>query len=154
MSLYVYTDKSEIPNDITLINDNDTFFDLHTYLIDCEFIRYIIEEIDGSGYVDTETFKSGFNDDIIPRTYLSTGAKTIINVYHHPKNYCFNLTCCGNNALEALFSIRDGHVFWELPVVMFSLEDESCDIVFRGINYTNVFDFLDEVERLYYENEL
>ena len=145
MSLHIYTNISEIPANIKLVNDNESFFNNRTYLKDCEFTRKVLTTIDDSEYVDTTTFRSSFgNRDIIPRNCLSTGTKTLLNLYNNPTKYCFDLCECGNNALKVLREITEGYALFKIPVISVGrMPDKSCDIVFRGKRYTNLLDFLE-----------
>ena len=146
MSLHIYTDKTKVPKDLIIVHDNDSFFEVNTSLKDCDFVRDVITIIDKSEYYDEDTFRSGLgNKSLIPSSNLSTGSKTLINLYSHPDEYCFNLCECGNNALELITKLHQGYALFELPFIAYMLDDESCDIIHDGIHYTNIFDFLEAV---------
>lgn len=145
MCLNIYTDKSKIPSNITLIDDNETFFDGFTLLKDCEFVKAVLHNVEKAEYINTECFLGRIKDiGSLNKSCLSTGTKTIINLYSNPKGYCFNLCECGNNVLQFLPQVTEGHVLFEIPVIALdSFEDESCDIMFEGTHYTNIYDFLE-----------
>ena len=153
MSLHIYTNLDEVKNAGKKFRlTNDIYFDANIQLKNTDIESFILDFVDNAKYVNKD-YVSGKFSEYYEIDKLSTGCKTLLNILHSPDK-CFSVTECGNNALEALFSIRDGNVLWEFPMLAFDLDDESCDVEFRGKNYTNVFDFLDEVERLYYEGDL
>jgi hypothetical protein len=142
MSLHVYENVNELPNGITYIKSNDSFFDAGGIIRGDEFSKNVLSRIDGSEYCNESSFYSKFvKDKVVSKDKLSTGAKTLINIYDNP-NYCFDTCECGNNALKMLFEIRDGYVLWRKPVVCAD-KNYDCDIIFEEKQYTKAFDFLE-----------
>lgn len=141
MCLHIYTKKSEVPKNLKLILNNDRFFDSRTSLDTSELCTDILKTVDEAIYASPTSFigrekhLSGLN-----KNCLSTGTKTLLNIISNP-DLCFTVVECGQNALDFLPQIRDGHILWEMPVLAYAGE-EDCDIEFKGKRYTNFYDLL------------
>lgn len=143
MSLKIYMAKSDIPEEVRLIEINDTFFDVMTSLSDTPLVRKILSEIDNAQYASPLTFV-GRNPEWgqLNKSMLSTGAKTLLNIIGHPDK-CFNVCECGNNALQLIPEIKAGNIYWQDPIVAYA-GDGECDIVLHGKHYTDFFELLQE----------
>lgn len=149
MSLHVYTDRSEIPEGIKYIDDNEAFFNGSTRLKNCAFVQDVLEYVDKAEYVNEDYFLGRVKSiGSLNKSNLSTGTKTMINIYCNQKDYCFDLCECGNNALKFLQRIKDGYVLFKVPVIAYDFDDEDCDIMFKGVHYTNFYDFLEAAYEL------
>lgn len=148
MSLNIYRKRNEVPKGMKIVDVNDGFFDADTMIEDTELIREILRTIDKAEY-DTEAVFNSRSDKFkhLNKACLSTGTKTLLNIISHP-NRCFNVIECGNNALEFLPQITEGNILFEHPVVAFS-GNETCDIMYKGVRYTDFYEFLQYV----YEEE-
>lgn len=81
MSLYVYTDRKEVPDGMLVVDDNDVFFNGHTLLDNSDFEKEVLKKIDKATYVSQRSFKGRsalFGD--LDRNLLSTGTKTLLNI--------------------------------------------------------------------------
>ena len=143
MSLNVYLTREEVPSGMTIIDSSDIHFNAFGRLTNSEFEKNVLKEVDLAEYNSESTFigrtkKLGglFIDK------LSTGTKTLLNIVSFPR-MCFNVIECGRNSLEFLCDLHEGNVLWERPVLLPMRDDESCDIMCRGIHFTNIYDFLD-----------
>lgn len=143
MSLNVYTDKKYIPEGMRFVDYNDVYFDARTLLKDNEFTRKVLKEIDKARYQSEMTYISRREEfGALFKDTLSTGTKTLLNIYGSP-DVCFSTIECGTNALEMLKYIRNGNA---LLVGTFCTEDicTNCDII---LNNTEHFDNFDELMR-------
>lgn len=148
MSLIIYSDLTEKPNSIVL--DNDLYFNMYNkQLKNDTFYNLVIEELERGTYTDKYNIKSRFGWNI-NSTELSTGAKTLLNIYN--TNECFSLLDCGNNALKLLHNIKDGKIYWESSLGYFSLKDFDCDILFNNFHFTKFNDFIRQYDSLYNKN--
>lgn len=98
MSLQVYN-KTDPP--ISVIVDNDTYFDGHTELDSGDMCAGILKVIDKAVYNSPATFIG--RDPSLGA--LSTGTKTLLNISQH-RDLCFDTIECGNNALTLLMGSR------------------------------------------------
>ena len=63
MSLHVYTDRKDIPNDMLVVDDNDVFFNSHTVLNNSDFEQMVLKNIDQDflkGAIAEESFPGMF----------------------------------------------------------------------------------------------
>ena len=148
MSLYVYTKREEVPKDIRIIDDNVGFFNGLTNLEDCEFTKVVLAVVDKAEYVNQQYFCGRVKGmGSLNKSCLSAGTKTILNVKSYPERYCFNLCECGANVLALLPQLREGHVLWDIPAMIYDGE-EDCDIVFKGKRYVDVYEFMEAAYEL------
>ena len=143
MALNIYLHRSEVPEGMNIICGNDVYFDGYTIIGDSEFEKEVLSAIDKAKRVSDTTFigrtrKLGALD----KSCLSTGTKTLLNIYNNPDK-CFDVVGCGDNALEFLCDLRDGNILWEFPFMNFERDDETCDIIYRGTHFSNIVDFMD-----------
>lgn len=67
--------------------------------------------IDDSVYIKEDKMYSRFDKELcISMKLLSTGCKTLINVYSF-KNKIFDIVACGNNVIEEIFKLKKGNIF-------------------------------------------
>jgi hypothetical protein len=141
MGLNIYTDIDDIPEKMRYIKCNDAFFDAEGIIGEDIFCREVLRDIDGAEYVDNYTFKSRFdNFGNLDKIHLSTGSKTALNIYQNP-NICFDVCECGNNVLCKILKIINGNILWKTQVVLYR-GNPDCDIMFNGVNYKSIFEFL------------
>jgi hypothetical protein len=133
-----YTKEELIPSGLRLITNNDCFF-LTTLLSDDEITKRILLEIDKADYNSNWTFigrdkKLGALD----KNCLSTGVKTLLNMYKHP-DACISLAECGVNAVALLIDLSNeinGYVYLPYPVVPY-IGSGKCSIYCDNVLYTN-----------------
>ena len=138
MCLNVYLNREEIPKGMIYSNRNDIFFD-SVVLSDKPLVRRVLQKIDEAEYSSEDYFTDRNHDINMRKDYLSTGAKTLINIIENP-DICFDVCECGNNALCLLSEIHDGSIVWEVPVAL-GADVLSCDICFRGKHFTDFLEF-------------
>jgi hypothetical protein len=134
----MYTKKELIPEGVNYINKNDAYFE-QLCLFNDEVTRKILYEIDKAMYNTDKTF-IGRDKSLgaIYKEHLSTGSKTLLNVYLN-KDTCFDLLECGPNCLHLLIQLSnkiDGTVFLRKPTVIFR-GDDTCNICCDGVIYTH-----------------
>lgn len=140
MSLNVYVKMDEIPEGMKVIRCNDAFFkgvDLQDDYVTNEILKYL----DKARYGSACTFIDR-NPDIghLNKECLSTGCKTLLNVYYTP-DVCFDFIECTYNVQEIIYLIRQGNVYIEYPTLSYSSKNHSCDIAYRGKRYTDFNEF-------------
>lgn len=146
MSLHIYRSVVEVPSGIRVVNGNDLFFNARTLLSDTALVADILSTVDKAKYNSDLTFIGRTKElGALNKSMLSTGTKTLLNIIAYPDR-CFNVVECGINALQFLPKITDGHILWELPVVV-CRDRFECDINYRGRNYVDFHEFLAQVER-------
>ena len=125
MSLHVYLDREDIPEEIEVIRDNERFFIEHTMPILDERMNELSKGIDNATYLDNTRCYDRFGVAIYLMD-LSTGGKTILNIAYHPDK-CFSLIQTGENACVVLGTLTEGHVYDGLP--NFKSGSDKCDIL-------------------------
>lgn len=146
VSLHVYRSADEVPKGIRVVTNNDLFFNARTSIKNNDLTSDILSTIDKARYNSEFTF-IGRTPELgaLNKSMLSTGAKTLLNIISYP-NVCFDTVCCGDNALEFIPKIKDGHAIWEIPVLAYT-GSPDCDMEYGGIHYTDFYKFLHAVER-------
>ena len=142
MSLNIFIRKCDIPEGIQYVKVNDIFFDIETELKDDEFNKRVLSDIDKAEYVSNLTFLGRTKEfGSLFKNNLSTGTKTLLNIYNHP-NKCFDVCECGNNALKLLPLIKEGNILWEMPAITYSGESK-CNMVVNNKKYDNFYDVIE-----------
>lgn len=122
--IMIFKNKKDIPQDKEYIELNDIFFNQNTAAkLDEQAAKYI-QMIDGSQLVSKYKIRSRFDGSILNTDQLSTGCKTVLNVFYFP-NKVFCLKECGNNALEILYGFEQGNVCSEYAMIPFDMESMS-----------------------------
>lgn len=140
MSLQIFRDIKDIQ--CPFERSNDLYF-RSAFLYRDDFICEILDTVDQCDYVsDSVVFSRRLNCQI-PIGLLSTGCKTLLNIYMH-SNICFSVEECGMNAIMMLRKFRDGKVYYKFPV--FAVEDlekdNQCDILFEGNHFIKLTDLM------------
>lgn len=120
MSLQVYN-KTDPP--MSVIVDNDTYFDGHTELDSGDMCAGVLKVIDKAVYNSPATF---------------IGRDTSLNVLSHPDK-CFSTIECGYNAISYMLNFKQGNVY--IPnTFIFSpgLTSDNIDIVWDGKHFTKL----------------
>lgn len=143
MSLSIYTERSEVPGDMRVVDYNDSYFD-GVLLQRDDLSRLVLQTVD---LVQVYTDKAYIGRDselgYLNKSYLSTGCKTLLNIIASP-DVCFDICECGSNALQFLSLLKIGHVFWKRPVINY-MYSSSCDIIIHGKHFTNSDNFMDYI---------
>lgn len=146
MSLTIYLQREDIPSNVEVIDRNDEYFNVNTVLHDTQEVRNVLLNIDEAEYNTLETFIG--RDKALGAIYrenLSTGCKTALNVLEHSE-VCFSTIECGPNAKNCILQLKTGSILWYRDFV--DLEDDTeCDIVCKGVHFTNIDDWLGFIDR-------
>ena len=141
MSLHIYDRKEDIPKETLFIDSNDIYFDANTKLLDNDFTRLVLKAIDKAEYVSEQTFTGRVKRwGALFKEHLSTGSKTLLNIQQHPE-VCFNVAECGSNVKQLFAEIKDGRIYWEVPMTVLE-KDCDCDFEYKGEKYTRYSKFL------------
>jgi hypothetical protein len=134
----LYTKKELIPNGIKFCAVNDLFF-VNTMLSDDPVVTKMLKEIDCATYISPKTFLGrDASLGAVGKEKLSTGVKTLINLYTHPDD-CVSLIECGSNALQLLFDLSpqiSGIAYMPIPVFGYT-GDWKWDVICDGVHYTD-----------------
>lgn len=116
----IYKNKKDIPEGLEYIELNDVYFNQNTASALDGRAEKIIEDIDDSKQVGKYKIRSRFDDLVLDIDKLSAGCKTVLNILYNPdKVFC--LKECGNNALEAVYSLDQGNVFSDYAMIPFEM---------------------------------
>lgn len=114
----VYKKKT---NKIELISLNDIYFNKKTVELLDERANEIIKQIDHSEMINKYQIKSRFDNLCLNIDKLSTGCKTVLNIIYNPDK-CFDIRECGDNALDVIYSLSQGNVYCDYPLISFDME--------------------------------
>ena len=142
MSLKVYLNEKDVPDNLNIIKINDAFFDTHSDIMDTPLIREILKEVDKAEYVNNKVF-IGRDKDLgnLNAENLSTGTKTLINIIEYP-NECFDVTECGTNAQQFIKYISQGNILWKF-VDVYPVGSKKCDILCDERHFDDFNDFIE-----------
>lgn len=143
MSLYFYTKSTIGELEKEVIRDNEDYFKAFTVITDCEFVRNVLRVIEKAKYLNDVRFIDRFDVGVY-FSNLSTGCKTIFNIYYHPDKI-FSCIECGYNALDVIFKMQNGRIY--LPDIVDETridwwrdaltgeESDVRDIYYRGVHF-------------------
>ena len=81
----------------------------------------IINRIDNSKLISKFKIESRFDNIVLNIDKLSSGCKTALNVLYFPdKVFCVKE--CGENALSEIYSLEEGKIFSDYPMIPFDLK--------------------------------
>lgn len=128
----VYKKKS-ISRKMIVEKFNDTFFNKHTAEMLDERADSIISQIDKSRMIDKYSIASRFDGTRLNIDKLSTGCKTALNIMYNPDRI-FDVSECGENALEVIYTLKEGKIYCEYPMIAFNMEKvEAVDATGRHL---------------------
>ena len=116
----IYKDKNDISDDMEYVELNDIFFNQKTILKLDNYAKEIIKKVDGSKLLSKYKIMSKFNEVALDIDCLSTGCKTILNVLYFP-NKVFCMKECGDNAIELLYSLKNGNIYSDYAMIHFDM---------------------------------
>lgn len=132
--LTIFKRKEDIPPHMQYVELNDLFFNQHTVIKLDEKAKELIQLIDGAKMLSKFKIESKFNNTVLDIDCLSTGCKTVLNVLYFPE-IVFCMKECGENALEQLYCLEQGHVYSDYAVIPFEIKpvqavfaDKQCII--------------------------
>jgi hypothetical protein len=108
-------------NGLELVTLNDVFFNRYTAQMLDKKAGDIIEKIDSSKMVDKYTISSKFDGTVLNSDKMSTGCKTVLNIIYNP-NKIFDISECGDNALDVIYSLPKGNVYCSYPFISFDMD--------------------------------
>lgn len=143
----IFKNKKDIPQDKEYIELNDIFFNQNTAGKLDERAAEFIEKIDGAKLLSKFKICSRFDDITLNIDQLSTGCKTVLNVFYYPdKVFC--LKECGNNALEVLYGFEKGFAYSEYAMIPFEMKKVEV----QTLSGKRVIDDYEELKE-WWENE-
>lgn len=110
--------KKKAPYEIVQLND--VYFNKYTVDQMDDRAKHIVSLIDESELIDNYTMKSRFDSTVMNTDKLSSGCKTVLNIMYNPDKI-FDLRECGENALDAIYSLDSGRVYCEYPMISFDM---------------------------------
>lgn len=147
--LNIYGSREDVKHK-DIIDLNDDYF-ISISLMDDEFTKTVLNEIDDAEYYDETSILSRRKGvKCLYKDTLSTGAKTLLNIYYNP-DVCFNICECGHNAIRLLPMVEDGNILWEYPVTYGLGYTEKCSVSFQGRLYTNWAELLEHLRDYAYK---
>lgn len=134
--------KKVNPKDENFVNTNDVFFNKKTSTMLDENARDVIWQIDNSELLDKFFISSRFDGTRLNVDKLSTGCKTALNILYNP-DMIFDISECGENALEVIYAFDYGKVYCDYPMIAFNMETvQAADD--KGVHVFNDYDDLRE----------
>lgn len=118
--------KNTIPKNIDVITMNDIYFNKNTVEQLNDDAKHIIELIDNSEMINKYNIKSKFQGEVINIDKLSTGCKTALNILYNPE-VIFDIRECGENALDVIYSLPNGKVYCDYPLISFGFDKVIID---------------------------
>ena len=142
----VYKKKS-ISKNMSVEKLNDLFFNKYTAeMLDARAERIILK-IDESKMIDQYSIASRFDGSKLKIDKLSTWCKTALNIMYNPDRI-FDVSECGENALEVIYALKEGKIYCEYPMIAFNMNEvEAVDGAGR-----HVFTDYDELKE-WWKNE-
>lgn len=113
--------KKAIPKDMELVVLNDIFFNKTTAEMLDKEASSVISQIDQSEMISKYQIKSRFDGSVLNIDKLSTGCKTVLNIMYNP-NKVFDIRECGDNALDAIYSLSTGNIYCDYPFISFNMQ--------------------------------
>ena len=144
----IYKDKNDISDDMEYVELNDIFFNQKTILKLDNYAKEIIEKVDVSKLLRNYKIMYKFNEVSLDIDCLSTGCKTILNVLYFP-NKVFCMKECGDNAIELLYSLKNGNIYSDYAMIPF---DMPAVRVANNSKYHIINDY--EELKKWWENEM
>lgn len=133
--LNIFTNRKDISN-MLIVDLNDFYFETCTLKND-EFTKLVLNDIDYADYFDENNYTSKRKGVCnLHKSSLSTGTKTLLNIYYNP-DVCFNMRECGNNVFKYLPLIQDGNILWEYPVAFGSGYIDKCYVSVHGEKFSS-----------------
>ena len=120
--LTIYKDRKDIPQEKEYVELNDLFFNQNTVLKLDEHAKWIVEQIDAAKLLTPFKIESKFNGVVLDVDRLSTGCKTVLNVFYYPEKV-FCCKECGDNALEILYQMKCGSIYSEYAMIPLDVEN-------------------------------
>lgn len=145
MGMHIYFDW-QVPSELTVIKNNNRFFDTTTYPKVDERCRDIVQLIDKSTVSPdlTKVSSNVFNLPPVPLSEISAGSKTLLNILYNP-TLCFDLHECGRFAMWYAIYHLSGYGILRARTLPLEFP-EDCNVFYNDVQYTNIMDLLAQVE--------
>ena len=112
--------KGRLPKGQKAERFNDIFFNSITVEKLDSRAAQLIAAIDRSELVGKYRIRSRFDGAELNIDRLSTGCKTVLNVLYNPDRI-FDIRECGENALDLLYTLPQGRVTCDYPMISFAM---------------------------------
>ena len=110
---------------LQVVLDNEDFFMKNTINQLDERVNGLTKHTDGATYIDQRYFRDRFGA-YVPWFDLSTGGKTVLNIFYNPQ-ICFSQRECGENACADIKNLTHGCV---TPGYIVDYDgDDQCDVI-------------------------
>ena len=121
LNVYIGSIKSD-----NLVRFNDAWFDRHLKGLKVDAnIKYFMKKIDESTYIKEHKMYSRFDKELcVSMEQLSTGCKTLINVYSF-NDKIFDVIECGDNVIDEIFRLKQGILCKDAVLVEYMTRDIS-----------------------------
>jgi hypothetical protein len=113
--------NNAIPKGSKVVRVNDVFFNKYTAAMLDDRAKSVIKTIDTSEMINQFSIKSRFDGMVLNIDKLSTGCKTVLNVMYNTDKI-FDICECGDNALDVLYTLEDGKICCEYPLISFEMK--------------------------------
>ena len=117
--------KNVLPEGAEVVRVNDVYFNKYTARTLDERAGDIIHKVDDSQVLSKYYFASKFDGSRLNIDKLSTGCKTTLNIMYNPDRI-FDISECGENALEAIYSLGRGSVYCDYPMIAFDMTEAGA----------------------------
>ena len=134
--------KNALPDDAEIIKGNDVFFNRNTAEMLDNRAGDIIRKIDNGEILTKYYFASRFDGSKLNVDKLSTGCKSALNIMYNTDKI-FDISECGENALEVIYSFKEGRVYCDYPMIAFNMTEAGA-YESDGIHVFNDYDELRE----------
>ena len=113
--------KKPAAKSMELVVMNDIYFNQMTVSLLDDRAKEIIWQIDRSDMLSPFSISSRFDGTVLNIDKLSTGCKTALNVLYNPDK-AFDIRECGDNALDVIYSLPEGNIFCDYPLISFDMD--------------------------------
>lgn len=132
--LNIYTKREFIPDGVRVINDVEAAF-RGIKLIDNEFTRIALREVEQAEFIDESTFKDRFNRNLYIEC-LSTGTKCLMCIQKYVDRV-INICELGQNGRALLSLLQEGSIFVDdIDFELYKYQDEDkLSVCVNGVSY-------------------
>ena len=138
MSLRVYHSLDNIDDNFTMVIDNEEYFEENTLdKVDSQ-VATLLEGTCSDEVIDLvlRSIKSRNKKMLLN---LQEGIKSVLNIYYNPDVYFVPVNCT-EEMIRNIYVMDRGSIVGVKPY--FYATDTKCDIIYRGVRYTDVSEFM------------
>jgi hypothetical protein len=136
MSLHLYVNLEDVPQEKEIIEDNRKFFTEVTIDKLDKRVDNLLKHTDEASFIDNRMFKDKFGYNVAWRG-LSSGGMTALNVFYN-EDKVFSLCECGRNALIDVRLLTRGNALFG-PLMTLSSISDDCDILVHDSEESKLF---------------